>query len=246
MKQSNKKSSVLTGILMFTVGGIFTAVGIAMLVIIIMGIIKVGISEIGVGILMPIAMIVALFGFGITALVMGGKNIYLWIRQSKTYSFGKETTACVKDYKFTSFSKSGNTRIRYALTLSYNDGVENKTFTTDYLFDVNEFRYLKKLKNVKVKIDGNFVTVCEHFPKDVYLIDSNYGIETAFFKKKPVAILLRLWAIFFFAALAFLIISFFIANSTVTQVAITIIYCVHFPFVIPLAIYMIRWMIRKK
>ena len=97
MKQSNKKSSVLTGILMFTVGGIFTAVGIAMLVIIIMGIIKVGISEIGVGILMPIAMIVALFGFGITALVMGGKNIYLWIRQSKTYSFGKETTACVKE-----------------------------------------------------------------------------------------------------------------------------------------------------
>lgn len=112
--------------------------------------------------------------------------------------------AQIKDYKSTSFSNGGNLRIRYAFVLSYVDGVENKTFTTDYSFDVSEYRYLKSLKTVKVKADGNFATICEPFPKDIYKADSVYGIEREFFKQKSVAILFRLWTILLFAAVVFL------------------------------------------
>lgn len=158
MKNRNRKSSLSSGILLLTIGGIFTAIGIAMTVIVISGLIKIGIGDIGPGILMPIAMISALLGFGITGLVMGSRQVYSRTRQSITYRYGKESTATIIDYKSASFGRGGNTRIRYALILFY-DNV--KAFTTDYLYDVNEFNYLKKLKNVNVKTNGNFLTVCE-------------------------------------------------------------------------------------
>ena len=243
MKNQNRKSSLSSGILLLTIGGIFTAIGIAMTVIVIGGLIKKGISNIGAGILMPIVMILALLGFGITALVMGGKQIYSRIRQSITYRHGKESTASIINYKTASFGRSGNTRIRYALVLSYDDG---KTFTTDYLYDVNEFNYLKKLKNVKVKTDGNFLTVCEPFPKCIYKVDSYYGIELKFYRQKPVKTLLILWMVFFLVAFIFFIISFFIGNRSVSTAAIITLFAVHFPFVIPLSIYLIKWLIRKK
>lgn len=231
---------------MLIIGSIFTTIGIALFVITIKGIISVGISTIGWGIIMPVILILAFFGFGITALVIGGKKLYARIKQSITYRRGKESTAQIIDYKSASFDKGGNTRKRYALILAYKDNNEDKIFTTDYLFDVNEYIYLQKLRNIKVKIDGNFVTVCEPFPNDIYKVDSIYGIEIAFFKQKPVAILTRLWIVFFVAALLFLIASFIIGNSTVTKAAIITIFAVHFPFVIPLAVYLIKWLNRKK
>lgn len=246
MKDSNRKSSLSTNILLLICGSVFTALGTAILVIVIKGIVEVGIGAIGIGIIIPIAFILALFGFGITALIMGGKIIYLRIKQNRTYSNGKILTAQITDYKSTSFSKSGNLRIRYALVLSYNDDGENKTFSTDYLYNVNEYRYLKKLKSVKVKINKNFVVICEQFPKDIYEVDSTYGIEKSFYKQKPVKILMRLWVVFFLFALIFLIISFFIKNTTVTTIAIRTIIAIHFPFVIPLAIYLIKWINQKK
>ena len=83
MKNKNRKSSLSSGILLFTLGGIFNAIGITMTVIVIRGLIK-SASDVGAGILLPIVMILALLGFGITALVMGGKQIYSRIRQSIT------------------------------------------------------------------------------------------------------------------------------------------------------------------
>ena len=246
MKNRSKKSSVSSGILLSVVGGIFTAVGIALLVITIKGLIESGISEIGGGIVMPIVLILAFFGFGITALIMGGKQIFLRIKQSITYRRGKEITAYITDYKTASFSKGGNTRIRYAVEITYSDGGESKSFTTDYLYDVNEFKYLKELVTIKVKIDKNFVTICEPFPNEIYKVDSNYGIELEFYRQKPVAILLRLWMVFFVVAFVFLIISFFVGNSTLTLAAIVTVFAVHFPFVIPLAVYLIKWFMRKK
>lgn len=247
MKNHNRKSSLSTGILLFITGSIFTAIGIAMLVITVKGLITAGdFNIIGWGIIMPIILIFALLGFGITALTMGGKRLYLRIKQSKTYSRGKEVTAQIVDFKSASFSKDHNTRIRYALVLVYNDDGENKIFTTDYLYDVNEFRYLKELDGIKVKIDCNFAAVCEPFPKEIYKVDSTYGIEKEFYKQKPVAIIFRLWIIFFIAALAFLITSFFIRNSAITLAAIITVFSVHFPFVIPLAVYLIKWFARKK
>ncbi|MDE5547785.1 MAG: hypothetical protein K2J30_02170, partial [Clostridia bacterium] len=63
--------------LMLTVGSIFTAIGIALIVITISGMIEHGIGMIGAGIIGPIVFILAFMGFGITALVMSGKQIYL-------------------------------------------------------------------------------------------------------------------------------------------------------------------------
>ena len=40
MKNKNRKSSLSSGILLFTLGGIFTAIGITMTVIVIRGLIK--------------------------------------------------------------------------------------------------------------------------------------------------------------------------------------------------------------
>lgn len=247
MKNHNRKSSLSSGILLLTVGGIFTAIGIALFAITIKGIVTAGdLSVIGWGIIMPIVLILALLGFGTTAFIMGGKKVCSRIKQSVTYRRGKDGTARVIDHKSASFDKGGNKRIRYSLILAYNDGNEDKTFTTDYLFDVNEYKYLQKLDGIKVKINGNFVTVCEPFPKDIYKVDSIYGIEMAFFKQKPVAILLSLWLIFFIAAAIFLTVSFFIGNSAITSAAIIAVFAVHFPFVIPLAVLMIIWINRIK
>lgn len=244
MVNRNKKS-ISDFVLLLTNGSIFTMLGIAIMGITIDGLIQYDISVIGVGIILPIILTLALLGFGITALVMGGKQITLRIRENKTYTQGKSATAQITGCKSASFSQKRNTRIRYALTLSYNDGEKDKIFTTDYLFDVNEFKYLNKLEKIKIKIDGNFVVVCETFPKDIYMLDSNYGVEIAFYKQKPVAVLLRLWAMFFFIALAFLIVSMVTENSTCIQIALIIIFAVHFPFAIPLAIYLIKWFNRK-
>ncbi|MDE6303038.1 MAG: hypothetical protein K2M36_05575, partial [Clostridia bacterium] len=195
MEVKRRNYSIGNIVLFLTIGGVFTALGISLLAITFDGVIKYGIAVIGAGIIMPIILILALLGFGITALVMGGKQIYLWIRGSITLKRGKDATAKIVGHKSASFGKNANTRKRYALVLSYNNGEENKTFTTDYLFDINEFRYLSRLECIKVKIDGNFISVCEPFPKDIYKVDSTYGIELAFYKQKPVAILLRLWVV---------------------------------------------------
>ena len=176
MEVKRRNYSIGTIALLLTVGGVFTALGIALLVITFDGVIKYGIAVIGAGIIMPIVLILALLGFGITALVMGGKQIYLWIRGNITLKRGIDATAKIVGHKSASFGKSTNTRRRYALILSYNNGEEDKTFTTDYLFDINEFRYLSRLECIKVKMGGNFIAVCEPFPKDIYKMDSNYGI----------------------------------------------------------------------
>lgn len=232
--------------LFLIVGGIFTAIGVALCVIMLKGLIQYGIVQIGAGIVMPLILILALLGFGITGLVMGGKQIYLWISEVKTNAIGRESTAQIVDYKSASFGKRANIRIRYALILSYQDGKETKKFTTDHLFDVNEFRYLKELRNIKVKINGNFVAVSEPFSKEIYKLDSTYGIEIAFYKQKPVAILLRLWSVCFFIALVFFIVSMVVGNEIARTAAIVILFTVHFPFALALAVFLIKWFNRKK
>lgn len=242
----NRKSSLTYGIILLISGGIFAAIGLGLIVIATKEIVKSGIGTIGAGIIFPIIFILAFLGVGITALTFGGKQIYLRIRQSRTYVHGKEVIAKVVDYKSASFGKDHNTRIRYALVLAYDEDGEDKIFTTDYLYDVNEFRYLSGLGSINVKVDGNFVAVVEPFPKDIYKVDSTWGIDVAFFKQKPVAILMRLWIIFFIAAIIFLIASFFIKVSNITMAAVIILFTVHFPFAIPLSIYLIRWFMGKK
>ena len=119
--------------LILTVGGIFTALGIAMAAITVSGLLKYGIKEIGAGIIMPLIFITALSGLDGTALFIGGKQIYLWIKEHKTDKYGRSSTARIIDHKSAHFSKNVNTNIRYALTLLYNDCGKDKTFTTDYI-----------------------------------------------------------------------------------------------------------------
>ena len=233
-------------ILMLTVGSVFTAIGVALVVIMISSIIKHGLVGIDAFIIVPIIMTLALLGFGGVGLYMGGKQIYLWIREHKTKRQGKDATAKIIDYKCASFSKGGNNNKRWALVLSYTDGGERKTFTTDYLFEINEFKYLRTLSEIKIKIDGEFVAVTEPFTEDIYKLDSYYGIERAFFQQKPVKIIMRLWVVCFFASLIFLFVSMAIGNSACLRVAIPLIFAISFPFAIPLAILLIKWMTRKK
>ena len=246
-KEVKKRNRSVAGIaLILTVGGIFTALGIAMAAITVSGLLKYGIKEIGAGIIMPLIFITALSGLGGTALFIGGKQIYLWIKEHKTDKHGRSSTARIIDHKSAHFSENVNTNIRYALTLMYNDCGKDKTFTTDYIFDINEFRYLKTLDCVKIKTDGNFVTVCEPFTEDIYKLDSKYGIERMFFRQKPVAILLKLWMAFFILALVFLVVSLIIGNNICLKVAVPLIFAVHFPFATALAVYLIKWLNRKK
>ncbi len=245
-KVKKKNYSIGTIALLIIVGSIFVALGIAILEIAIDGIIRYGIAGIGVGILMPIVLILALLGFGITAIVMGSKQIYLWVSQNKTIKYGRDATAKIIDYTSASHSRRVNNCIRYSFTLSYNDNGETKAFKTDYLYDINEFRYLKELDKVKIKINGKFVVINECFTKEIYKLDSTYGIEKEFFKQKPVAILLRLWPLCFFISMFLLFVSLGIGNSTFATIAIILVFTIHFPFVIPLAIYLIKWFRRKK
>ena len=80
-KEVKKRNRSVAGIvLILTVGGIFTALGIAMAAITVSGLLKYGIKEIGAGIIMPLIFITALSGLDGTALFIGGKQIYLWIK----------------------------------------------------------------------------------------------------------------------------------------------------------------------
>ncbi len=246
MEVKKRNYSIMTIAVLLIIGSIFMALGIAISVIIIAGLINTGITHIGAGIIMPILLVLALIGFGITALVMGGKQIYLWIKELKTKKYGRDGTAQIIDYRSASFSEKINTRIRYALVLLYKDGGENKKFTTDYLYDINEFRYLKGLESIKIKINESFVTINEPFSRDIYKLDSTYGIEIAFYKQKPVATLFRLWRILFLISIVFFIVSIIVKNGDLTKVAIILLFTVHFPFVIPLAVYLIIWIKRKK
>lgn len=244
-KVKNRNYSISSIALLLIVGSIFMAVGIAILGITLNGLIEYGITLIGIGIIMPIVLIIALLGFGIMAIVMGSKQIYFWVMQSKTLKYGRDATAKIVDYSSASFTKNTNNKLRYSFTLSYNDSGTNKNFKTDYIYDINEFKHLKELDRIKIKIHGNFVAICETFTEDIYKLDSTYGIEIAFFKQKPVSILFKLWMVFFLIALILLFVSLGIGNGTFMSVSLIFLFTIHFPFAITLAIYLIKWLKRK-
>ncbi len=246
MKNRNHHYSISTIVLLLSIGGIFVALGIAFLVITVNGIVKLGIAEIGAGIILPMVFILAFCIFGTIALIMGGKQIYLWIATNRARKYGIESTARIVDHKSASFGKRINTRLRYAFVLSYDDNECTKQFTTDYLYDINEFRYLKGLKTLKIKINKNFVTVCEPFPEEIYKLDSTYGIELAFYNQKPVKILLRLWLVFFILSIVLFAVSIAVENDKFTDASIITLFVVHAPFVVALAFCLIKWFKRKK
>lgn len=244
MKKFNRKTPIISEIIILALGIFIIAIGVAVLIISIKNYISNAKSEIVPQIVVSFVVLC----LGVLPIVLGGKQIYLRIRQSKTGRRGKETTAKITDYRTKGGRPTADGRmlsIRYAFVLLYNDGVSDKTFTTDFIYDINEYNYLMKLDKVRIKFDGDFAVISESFPKDIYKVDSRYGIELKFYKQKRIKILFCLWAIFFVAALSFLIASIILENETAILVAIILLPNINIPFMIALAIYLVKWHKRK-
>ena len=116
---------------------------------------------------------------------------------------------------------------------------------TDFIYDINEYEYLMKLNKVKINFNGDFAIISEPFPKDIYNVDSRYGIDLKFFKQKKIKIMFSLWAILFVAALSFLIASIILENETAILASIILLPNMNVPFMVALAIYLVKWYTKK-
>lgn len=232
---------------MLSIGGlIFMALAIGILVKIIESCIKFGAAAFNWFLIVPILLFVLLpMALASVALFLAGKEAYHWIRESKAKksSKGIETTARIIDYKVVAHKRNVNKR--YALVLAYEQDGKQKTFTTHYIFDINEYRYLKTLEKIKIKVDKNFVAVTEAFTEDIYELDPKYEIELDFYKQKPVAITLKVWRITCIIAIIFLFVSIVLTtvlnNGLFLIIGVSILFAVNMPVAIILAVYLIRW-----
>ncbi len=236
--------SIINIVFPFIIGSIFIALAIGILVSIIKSYIKFD-GAFDWFTLVPIVLFVILpISLGSVALYFAGKDVYHWIMEFKTKKRGFETTAYITDYKTVSHNKRQNTR--YSLVLSYKDeNNDTKTFKTNYIFEINEFKQLRALNNIKVKVYKNFVAVVEPFTEDTYKLDSKYHIELEFYKQKPVAITLKIWRICCIAAIILLIISIILTttlnNGIYLIISVGLLFAANMPFAIILSIYLIRW-----
>ncbi len=236
-------------ILLLFCGGVFTALGVALVGITISSFWRApSVKEIAMAFTLPLIFIVALLGFGITALVMAFRMIRGWVKLNQTQKVGTITTARLVDYKVV--AHNGNTNKRYALVLEYEDNGTYRTFTTDYIFDINERKYLSKLKDIKVKVNGDFVTVAEEFTADIYQLDPHYGIELAFYRQKPVRRILTAWRICVIVAIIWLVVAIILTTTLGESLfllsAVFLLFVGNIPFAILTTIYLIKWMTRKR
>lgn len=244
-KRHYSKSTI---VFLTIIGVVFIALAIGVLTAIIKSCIKFGfiiaILEVGWFILVPIILFVIIpFVFGMLALSIVGKNVYHWRMEIKAKRYGVETVAQIIDYKVVSYNYRSNTR--YALVLSYKDNNETKTFTTNYIFDLNEFKHLRRIKNIKVKVYKSFVVVTETFTEDVYQVDPTFHIELEFYQQKLVAITLKLWRICCLLAVAWLVVAIILTavlnEGLYLIIAVCLLFLSNMPFAVVMAIYLIRW-----
>jgi len=242
---NRKRHSLSSIIFLSIIGSIFVALGIGVLYKIISSIFKFPNNPPGWIVIVPILLFVLLpIAFGTLAFVFAGKQIYFWLNETKTSKAGTETTAKIVDYKVVHRHDNINSKY-YALTLEYNlDGV-TKTFTTDYLYDINEYNHLKSLENVKIKVDKNFVVIEEKFTKDIYKYDSRYGIELDFYRQKHVAITLKVWRWTSIPAVILVFVGIALTcvfnNGIYLIVSVCLLVGVNLPVAITMAIFLIRW-----
>lgn len=243
-----RRHSIGTSVILLIAGCIFIALGIGVLIALVSSLITADKSTINIAIVVPIILFVILpIAFGVIPLVMAIKQIYYIVREKKANKSDIETTARIYDYKIVSYKGIQNKR--FALKLVYNLNGEKK-FTTDYLFDINEFKYLQSLGQIKIKVDGNFVTVTEPFPEDIYKVDSVYGIPLEFYEQGIVKKGLFTWRILCPIAIVWLIISIVLTtvlhNGIYLITGVIILFVTNFPIAIILAIYFIIWLKRKR
>lgn len=247
--KAKSRHNIVTIIFLLIIGSVFVALGIGILAALIKSWAREDV-KVGAFALVPLICFVALpIAMGSVALSMSIKEIYHWVRETQTAKSDKETTATLIDYKIVSYN-NGSLNKRYALKLSYELDGETKIFTTDYIFDINEFKYLQSLDTIKIKVDGQFVAVAEKFDKEIYKIDPMYGIERAFFEQPPVKrcfSVLRIAVIIAVILLfASIILTAVLENGIFLIVGVSLFCAVNVPFAIILAIYFIKWFKRKE
>lgn len=239
------RHSLFTIIFLTIIGSIFVALGIGVLYNIISAIFKFSSNSPGWFVIVPILLFVLLpIAFGSLALVIAGKQIYFWVKETKTHKSSTKTTAKIVGYKTVHYHGNVNSKY-YALTLEYCLDGETKTFTTDYLYDINEFDYLKTLKEVKIKVDKNFVVIDEEFSKNIYKYDSRYGIELNFYKQKHVKVTLKVWRWTGIPAVIFLFVSIVLTCvfniGTYLIIGVCLLVGANLPISILMAVFLIRW-----
>ena len=247
--EKRKPYSVSVIVVGCILGCAFIALGLGVLIALLSSVIRAGGSKETIAVIVPILfLVVCPIAFGCIPLVMAIKRIRYIRREKRAEKSGAETTAKLLDWKTVSYRDKQNKR--YALKLHYMINGEQKTFTTDYLFDINEFRYLQSRRAIQVKVYGNFVTVTEPFPDDIYTIHPRFGIETAFFEQGRVQTTLRVFRICFAVALTLLLAAIVctvvLHNGKYLIVAAILFVAVSTLFAIILAVFFFRWTKRKR
>lgn len=180
---------------------------------------------------------------GVFLLVVTGREIRRWARTNKAQRSDVFAQARIADSKVKWYKDTVDRR--FALVLSYEHDGETKTFTTDFLFDVNEFRYLSSLPSVRVKVDGDFVAVAESFAEEIYTVDSRFEIETAFLRQKHARVLLTVWKILGIVSLALLVLSaaatFATGKELFLFLAVSLLTAANLPCGVVFVVFYFRW-----
>lgn len=248
MKGQARKHFCFSEILFLLIlGSVFIAVGLGVLIAVTVSVFRAG--KVVVAALVPIFCFGLLpIAFGSIPLVLGIKRLRSFIGERKADRFGVESTARITDSKVV--SHNGRLNRRFAFKLSYEWNGQQKSFVTDYLYDLNEFRYLQSLKRVKIKVVGKFVAISEPFPEDIYEINPRYEIETAFFKQSAVKKIFRIWGIVVRIAVLLLIggavLSAVLHRAIYLIVAAILFAAANVPLAVIGAVFLIKWMKQKR
>ena len=191
--------SVVKIVMLTFAGCVFVSLGLALIIMDVRDMaqaIRIGKSMIG-GIVLFLVLTLMLFGFGGTALYFAWRDVYHWIMTHITKKKGEIGYAHIIDSR--SISQGNRTGMNinryYGFELSYEKDGEQKTAKTDTVFDINEYRYLKSLPQVKIKIYKNYVAIDEEFRYEIYKLDSRYGLPKRYFVEKPFSTILNIWRI---------------------------------------------------
>ena len=180
-------------------GGVFVALGVALVVREIESLIKNAqtVKPSFGGVILFTVLTLMLFVFGGMPLYIALRDVYHWVMTSITKKRGEISYATIVDSRCISQGgKAGpNINLSYAFELLYEKDGEKKIGKTDTVYDINEYKYLKSLPQVRIKIYKNYVVIDEEFRYEIYKLNSRYGIDKKYFVEKPFSTILNVWRI---------------------------------------------------
>ena len=229
-------------------GGVFIAVGLGVTIAVSSSVIGADATALYAAAVVPISLFGVLpIAFGLIPFTTACKKIAYSRREKRALQRGTNATAQILGCKTVSYNGTQNKR--YALKLTCTVDGKEKFFTTDYLFDVNEYKYLRH-RSVAVKVDGNFFAVTEPFPRDIYTVNPMYGIEWDFFTQNKVRATLRILRIAVALTLTVLlsaVVATVVLHKGIYLIVAAIAFvAVNIPFAVLLAVFFLQWVKRKK